>query len=98
MDIHVRDQYLITYTTLHFRDGTAHLTYHVEQPDGTKQPLVKVSQSGHLVAGSHTGHATLLVTADEDFEINQTVIVLVKVRILNLVLGLCNIIVFLVQC
>ncbi|XP_061114891.1 nuclear pore membrane glycoprotein 210 [Conger conger] len=60
------------------RDGVARLSYLVlECPD--KGALVQVDEAGLLSSGSLTGSASLLVTSQEPFGINQTVIAAVKV-------------------
>ncbi|XP_060793096.1 nuclear pore membrane glycoprotein 210 [Neoarius graeffei] len=60
------------------RDGVGSLSYRVlDCPD--KVPLVHVDDNGHLTSGSLTGTASLQITAQESFGVNQTIILAVKV-------------------
>ncbi|KAJ8333361.1 hypothetical protein SKAU_G00422570 [Synaphobranchus kaupii] len=60
------------------RDGVGKLSYLVlDCPD--KGVLVQVDEAGHLSSGSLTGSASLQVTSQEPFGINQTIILAVKV-------------------
>ncbi|XP_064156387.1 nuclear pore membrane glycoprotein 210 [Anguilla rostrata] len=60
------------------RDGVGKLSYLVlDCPD--KGGLVQVDEAGHLSSGSLTGSASLQVTSQEPFGINQTLILAVKV-------------------
>ncbi len=65
------------------RDGTARLQYQIavppDQEDSVHQ-LLKVTDQGQLISGSKIGQASLLITAHEDFAVNQSLIVLVKVH------------------
>ena len=65
-----------------FRDGTANLKYEIAYTDyahTTQQHLVRVTDHGQLITGSKTGQANLLITANEEFGVNQTLVVLIKV-------------------
>ena len=65
-----------------FRDGTASLKYEIAYTDyahSTQQDLVRVTDHGQLITGSKTGQASLLITANEEFAVNQTLVVLIKV-------------------
>ena len=57
------------------------MTYEVQgRLDGTRSdPVISVTQHGQVISGSHTGQASLLITALEDFGVNQSVVILVKV-------------------
>ena len=62
------------------------MTYEVLNGVPTSQSagiIVHVNDAGQLISGSRTGKATLKVTAHEDFGVNQTVVILVKVGILG---------------
>ncbi|XP_030623640.1 nuclear pore membrane glycoprotein 210 [Chanos chanos] len=60
------------------RDGVGSLSYHVlDCPD--KPSLIQVDSKGHLSSGSLTGHASLRITSQEGFGVNQTITVAVKV-------------------
>lgn len=60
------------------RDGVGSLSYRVlDCPD--KAPLIHVDDNGHLASGSLTGTASLQITAQESFGVNQTIILAVKV-------------------
>lgn len=67
-----------------FRDGQGTLSFRVlDCPD--KAALIQVDEKGYLSSGSLTGTASLQITSQETFGVNQTVILAVKVRIsLNL--------------
>ena len=72
----------ITYLNWHCRDGSsARMTYEVQgRLDGThSDPVISVTPHGQVISGSHTGQASLLITALEDFGVNQSVVILVKV-------------------
>ncbi len=45
--------------------------------------LVQVDDKGHLTSGSLTGTASLQISSQETFGVNQTIIVAVKVKISN---------------
>ena len=62
------------------RDGTARLTYHIEMDELGESPVVMVTKAGQLVSAAGSGHASLVVTAHEDFGVNQTIVILVKVN------------------
>ncbi|CAH1786082.1 unnamed protein product [Owenia fusiformis] len=66
------------------RDGSARLTYKVQQQEGglksSKQSVVTVDGAGQVVSGRSSGQASLLITAHEDFGINQTMVILIKVK------------------
>ncbi|XP_022099452.1 nuclear pore membrane glycoprotein 210-like isoform X2 [Acanthaster planci] len=65
------------------RDGSARMSYVVlssECTDYRREPLISVSRQGLVTAGAHTGQTTVLVTAYENFGVNQTLVVLVKVK------------------
>lgn len=60
------------------RDGTASLSYRIlDGPE--KVPIVHINEKGFLVSGSTVGTATIEVTAQEPFGVNQSIIVAVKV-------------------
>ncbi|XP_002667606.3 nuclear pore membrane glycoprotein 210 [Danio rerio] len=60
------------------RDGVGSLLYRVlDCPD--RAALVQVDDKGHLTSGSMTGTASLQISAQETFGVNQTVIIAVKV-------------------
>lgn len=72
-----------------FRDGsTAQLSYAVVDPDNSctdrRPPVVSVSRSGLLTSGGYPGQAHLRVTAQEEFGVNHTMVILVKVRTFNI--------------
>lgn len=61
-----------------FRDGMGSLSYQVlDCPDAA--PVVHVDANGHLTSGSLEGTASLQITAQESFGVNQTIIIAVKV-------------------
>lgn len=60
------------------RDGAASLSYQV-QDYSDKFPVVQVDENGLLTSGSITGSSTIEVNSEEQFGINQTVTVAVKV-------------------
>lgn len=58
------------------------LSYRVlDCPD--KAPLIHVDDNGHLMSGSLTGTASLQITVQESFGVNQTIILAVKVHPLS---------------
>ncbi|KAA0706727.1 Nuclear pore membrane glycoprotein 210 [Triplophysa tibetana] len=60
------------------RDGLGSLSYHVlECPDRTT--LIQVDDKGLLTSGSVTGTASLQISSQEAFGVNQTIIIAVKV-------------------
>uniref|UniRef100_A0A8C2JPP9 Nucleoporin 210 n=1 Tax=Cyprinus carpio TaxID=7962 RepID=A0A8C2JPP9_CYPCA len=60
------------------RDGLGSLSYRVlDCPD--RAALVQVDDEGHLTSGSLTGTASLQISSQETFGVNQTIIVAVKV-------------------
>ncbi|XP_053337877.1 nuclear pore membrane glycoprotein 210 [Clarias gariepinus] len=60
------------------RDGVGSLSYRVlDCPD--KAPLIQVDDNGLLTSGALTGTASLRITALENFGVNQTIIIAVKV-------------------
>uniref|UniRef100_A0A671RVI7 Nuclear pore membrane glycoprotein 210-like n=1 Tax=Sinocyclocheilus anshuiensis TaxID=1608454 RepID=A0A671RVI7_9TELE len=60
------------------RDGLGSLSYRVlDCPD--RAALVQVDDKGHLTSGSLTGTASLQISSQETFGVNQTIIVAVKV-------------------
>uniref|UniRef100_A0A8C2CVH4 Nucleoporin 210 n=1 Tax=Cyprinus carpio TaxID=7962 RepID=A0A8C2CVH4_CYPCA len=60
------------------RDGLGSLSYRVlDCPD--RAALVQVDDKGHLTSGSLTGTASLQISSQETFGVNQTVIIAVKV-------------------
>ncbi|XP_072928260.1 nuclear pore membrane glycoprotein 210 [Hemitrygon akajei] len=60
------------------RDGVASLSYQV-QDCSDKSPVIQVDENGLLTSGSITGSCTIEVNSEEQFGINQTVTVAVKV-------------------
>lgn len=62
------------------RDGLGSLSYRVlDCPD--RAALVQVDDKGHLTSGSLTGTASLQISSQETFGVNQTIIVAVKVTL-----------------
>ena len=63
------------------RDGSsARPTYAIQQRGSGGEPAIAtVDEYGHLVSGARTGHASLVVTAHEEFEVNQTLVIHIKV-------------------
>uniref|UniRef100_A0A672RX80 Nucleoporin 210 n=1 Tax=Sinocyclocheilus grahami TaxID=75366 RepID=A0A672RX80_SINGR len=60
------------------RDGLGSLSYRVlDCPD--RAALLQVDDKGHLTSGSLTGTASLQISSQEAFGVNQTIIVAVKV-------------------
>ena len=59
------------------------MTYEVQgHIDGThSDPVIAVTRHGQVISGSRTGQSSLLVTALEDFGVNQSVVILVKVAV-----------------
>lgn len=47
---------------------------------GEEGAVVSVNEAGQVVSGSRLGEALLVVTAHEDFGVNQTLVILVKVN------------------
>ncbi|XP_071795697.1 nuclear pore membrane glycoprotein 210-like isoform X2 [Asterias amurensis] len=60
------------------RDGSARMSFVVLTSD--YEPLVKVNRQGLVSAGARTGQASVQVTAYESFGVNQTLVLLVKVK------------------
>ncbi|XP_043563927.1 nuclear pore membrane glycoprotein 210 [Chiloscyllium plagiosum] len=60
------------------RDGVASLSYRV-QDSLEKTPVVQMGENGLLTSGPITGISTIEVISEEQFGINQTIIVAVKV-------------------
>ncbi|XP_069795905.1 nuclear pore membrane glycoprotein 210 isoform X2 [Narcine bancroftii] len=60
------------------RDGAATLSYQV-QDCSDKSPVIQMDENGILTSGSVTGSSTIRVNAEEQFGVNQTVTVAVKV-------------------
>ena len=58
------------------RDGSAKMIYTVMSAENSDTVQV---EDGILMSGSNSGQAALQVTAQEEFGINQTLILLVKV-------------------
>ena len=66
---------------MRFRDGSAaQLSYVVINSDSVDPPVVTVSQTGLLTSDRYPGQAHLRVTAQEEFGVNHTMVVLIKVR------------------
>ena len=66
------------------RDGSsAQVTYTLQESEpytkGQHEAVVTVTEGGHILSGVDSGLASLLVTAHEEFGVNQSVVVLVKV-------------------
>ncbi|XP_051517594.1 nuclear pore membrane glycoprotein 210-like [Myxocyprinus asiaticus] len=60
------------------RDGVGYLSYHVlDCPD--RAAVIQVDEKGHVTSGSMTGTASLRISSQETFGINQTIIIAVKV-------------------
>ncbi|XP_067655062.1 nuclear pore membrane glycoprotein 210-like isoform X1 [Haliotis asinina] len=66
------------------RDLAARLTYHVLH--NSDKSVVTMKQNGIIVSGVQTGTAALHVTAQEDFGVNQTLVILVKVKPVSFVM------------
>lgn len=69
--------------------STAQLSYAVVEPmpSSSDQPaVVSVSQSGLVMAGGYPGHAYLQVTAHEEFGVNHSMVILVKVKPLSYIM------------
>ncbi|GAB1602354.1 nuclear pore membrane glycoprotein 210-like isoform X1, partial [Argonauta hians] len=62
------------------RDNSVRLLYKTSSRPGEKAAEVKVRENGILSTGSKTGQVTLMVSAVEDFGINQTMIFNVIVK------------------
>ncbi|KAL4646368.1 nuclear pore membrane glycoprotein 210 isoform X1 [Arapaima gigas] len=60
------------------RDSLGQLSYRVHDCTN-KAALIQVDENGHLSSGALTGSASLQVTSQESFGVNQTIIVAVKV-------------------
>ena len=45
------------------------------------EPLVTVRSGGHVTAGSRSGEASLLIKSHEDFGVNQSLVILIKVKV-----------------
>ncbi|XP_078065799.1 nuclear pore membrane glycoprotein 210 [Mustelus asterias] len=60
------------------RDGVASLSYRV-QDSADKTPVIQVDENGLLTSGPITGSSTIEVISEEQFGINQTITVAVKV-------------------
>uniref|UniRef100_A0A4W3I726 Nucleoporin 210 n=1 Tax=Callorhinchus milii TaxID=7868 RepID=A0A4W3I726_CALMI len=60
------------------RDGVASLSYRV-QDSSDKPPVVQVDEHGVLTSGSITGISTIEINSEEQFGVNQTITVAVKV-------------------
>ncbi len=66
------------------------MTYEVvaeEDMHNSAGVVVNVNEAGQLVSGSRTGQVTLMVIAHEDFGVNQTVVILVKVSYTLFIFG-----------
>lgn len=70
------------------RDSVGQLSYHIQNCP-KKAALVQVDENGQLSSGALTGTASLQVTSQESFGVNQTIIVAVKVRCFHLVGKAC---------
>ena len=66
------------FTACFYRDSTARLTYEIRSSD-SHSPVAMVNEVGQLLTGARSGHASLIVTAHEDFGVNQTIVMLIKV-------------------
>ena len=64
------------------------MSYQVQgRVDGThSDPVIAVTRQGQMISGSRTGQASLLVTALEDFGVNQSVVTLVKVTMTTVII------------
>lgn len=61
------------------RDGVGSLSYRVlDCPN--QATIVQVDEKGLLSSGSLTGSSSLLVTSQETFGVNQTLVLAVKVK------------------
>ncbi|XP_070565297.1 nuclear pore membrane glycoprotein 210-like isoform X2 [Ptychodera flava] len=61
------------------RDGAARMMYSIlDSPNGS--PVVSVGSLGQVTSWSLTGQTSVLVTSYEEFRVNQTLVVLVKVK------------------
>ena len=78
-------RYSCSVSDVFVRDASpARLSYQVvtlANNEGIIESVVSVSQPGVLLSADKTGTATLLVTAHEEFGINHTIQVLVKVSL-----------------
>ena len=63
-----------------FRDGSAKMIYTIMSTDNGDTVAV---EDDVLISGSNPGQAALHITAQEEFGINQTLVILVKVRTLE---------------
>ena len=66
-------------TLVYSRDGSARMSYEVISVHSDSS-VVSVKDGGVITSGSSTGEAHLQITAFEEFGTNQTVVLLVKVR------------------
>ncbi|XP_071099780.1 nuclear pore membrane glycoprotein 210-like isoform X2 [Haliotis cracherodii] len=66
------------------RDLAARLTYHILHNSG--KSIVTMKKNGVLVSGPLTGTAALHVIAQEDFGVNQTLVILIKVKPVSFVM------------
>ncbi len=62
------------------RDLEARLRYYILPSKGDKS-IISVSETGVLTSGAQTGSAAVHVVAQEKFGVNQTLVILVKVRL-----------------
>ena len=73
------------YISLNFfnREGSSALvTFSVIDSDGQRgwqEPVVMVTDTGHLLSAGQSGQASLLITSHEDFGVNQSIVILIKV-------------------
>lgn len=68
------------YADISYRDGLGSLSYRVlECPD--RSAVIQVDDKGHLTSGSVTGTASLQISSQETFGVNQTIIIAVKVKV-----------------
>lgn len=63
-----------------YRDIAARVSYYVIN-DSQDTPVIRVLDNGQLRSGSAPGNAFLHVVSEEEFGINQTLVILVKVNI-----------------
>uniref|UniRef100_A0A8C8CVG6 BIG2 domain-containing protein n=1 Tax=Oncorhynchus tshawytscha TaxID=74940 RepID=A0A8C8CVG6_ONCTS len=71
-------QIQVLYLCRHLQDGVVALSYRVlDCPD--QATIVQVDEKGLLSSGSLTGSSSLLVTSQETFGVNQTLVLAVKV-------------------
>ncbi|XP_077992157.1 nuclear pore membrane glycoprotein 210-like [Glandiceps talaboti] len=62
------------------RDGAAQMTYSIQNGGGISKAVVDVDAMGHVKSSALSGHSSILVTSHEEFGINQTLVILVKVK------------------